>query len=444
MSIAKNCISGLSDTDYRRFARRLMETDRAAYTDILAKDASRYEAIVEKRAGRVVSTVSASEKLEDVGPGPALSSLLEAFHAEGLRQGLVVKTLKGDETDLREFISVAGDKPIRNYVKADAIAFKDVLTRCPANRKSENYRGLTIADCAALAEKNEVLRRLSTSTVNDKLNALSKFFAWADGHLEGVPNPFEGTRIKVKRNRSKRAQDRLPFSTDELQKIFGSIVFTGCVSRSSWKKPGQAILRDSARFWAPLIALFSGLRLGEIIQMRVADIKTDTDGIRYFDISTLLAPDDVEDAKSLKTTTSERQVPVHPFLFRCDLQELIDKRISAGEARLLLDYGPSKSDGSWSKNFSGWFNGQFRPHIGVERIVRGQNRVNFHSFRHNFEDVVRNLPDVKQEVRDALQGHGENGVSAQYGTGVYRKTLNEAIQKVDYEDLDLSHLVLRS
>jgi hypothetical protein len=105
----------------------------------------------------------------------------------------------------------------------------------------------------------------------------------------------------------------------------------------------------------------------------------------------------------MKTTTSERQVPVHPFLFRCGLQELIDKRISAGEARLLLDHGPSKSDGSWSKNFSGWFNGQFRPHIGVERIVRGQNRVNFHSFRHNFEDVVRNLPDVKQEVRDALQ-----------------------------------------
>ena len=53
-------------------------------------------------------------------------------------------------------------------------------------------------------------------------------------------------------------------------------------------------------------------------------------------------------------------------------------------------------------------------------------------------------PDVKQEVRDALQGHGENGVSAQYGTGVYRKTLNEAMKKVDYEDLDLSHLILRS
>ncbi len=53
-------------------------------------------------------------------------------------------------------------------------------------------------------------------------------------------------------------------------------------------------------------------------------------------------------------------------------------------------------------------------------------------------------PDVKQEVRDALQGHGENGVSAQYGTGIYRKTLDEAMKKVDYQDLDLSHLILRS
>ena len=37
-----------------------------------------------------------------------------------------------------------------------------------------------------------------------------------------------------------------------------------------------------------------------------------------------------------------------------------------------------------------------------------------------------------------------NGVPAQYGTGIYRKTLDEALKKVDYEGLDLSHLILRS
>jgi len=53
-------------------------------------------------------------------------------------------------------------------------------------------------------------------------------------------------------------------------------------------------------------------------------------------------------------------------------------------------------------------------------------------------------PDVKQEVRDALQGHGENGVSAQCGTGIYRKTLDDAMKMVEYTGLDLSHLILRS
>jgi hypothetical protein len=60
----------------------------------------------------------------------------------------------------------------------------------------------------------------------------------------------------------------------------------------------------------------------------------------------------------------------------------------------------------------------------------------------NFEDLVYNLPDVKQEVRDALQGHGENGVSAQYGTGIYRRTLDEAMKEVEYHGLDLSPLVV--
>jgi hypothetical protein len=41
----------------------------------------------------------------------------------------------------------------------------------------------------------------------------------------------------------------------------------------------------------------------------------------------------------------------------------------------------------------------------------------------------------------AIQGHGENGVSGEYGTGYYVETLNVAIQKVEYKGLDLSHLM---
>jgi hypothetical protein len=119
--------------------------------------------------------------------------------------------------------------------------------------------------------------------------------------------------------------------------------------------------------------------------------------------------DDGEAAKSLKNANSVREMPIHVKLFEFGLQDLTDERKAEGAARLFMDYRQSKADGRWSQQFSKWFQ-RYRKHVGVERIVGGKNRVDFHSFRHNFEDVVRNLPDVKQEVRDALQGHGENGV----------------------------------
>lgn len=65
--------------------------------------------------------------------------------------------------------------------------------------------------------------------------------------------------------------------------------------------------------------------------------------------------------------------------------------------------------------------------------------VTFHSLRHNVENALRNA-DVRKEVRDAIQGHGETGVSREYGSGYYVKTLNEAVQQIEYANLDLSRL----
>ncbi len=67
--------------------------------------------------------------------------------------------------------------------------------------------------------------------------------------------------------------------------------------------------------------------------------------------------------------------------------------------------------------------------------------MKFHSVRHNVEDALRNA-DVRKEIRDAIQGHGENGVSREYGSGHDVKTLNEAVQKLEYQGLVLYHLAV--
>ena len=68
--------------------------------------------------------------------------------------------------------------------------------------------------------------------------------------------------------------------------------------------------------------------------------------------------------------------------------------------------------------------------------------MKFHSLRHNVEDALRNA-DVRKEVRDAIQGHGENGVSREYGSGYYVKTLNEAVQKIEYDGLKAAQLMTK-
>ncbi len=118
-----------------------------------------------------------------------------------------------------------------------------------------------------------------------------KFFRWADGREKNVRNPVEGLRIKPARQRGNETKKRYPFTAAELQKLFNGSMFPGCKSLHSWKIAGEFVPRQSAQFLVPLIGLFTGMRLGEIIQLRVADVKT-TDGIVYFDVSSTLNEDD--------------------------------------------------------------------------------------------------------------------------------------------------------
>ena len=146
---------------------------------------------------------------------------------------------------------------------------------------------------------------LNPITIKDKLGTVSLFFVWAKARDSSVVNPVAEQRIQLRRNK-RGGKKRHPWAIDELNRMFAAPIFTGCRSSQNWKQPGNVVLRESAKYWVPLIALFSGLRLGEIIQMQVADVKT-MEGVEYFDVTPLAFEDEDEEAydpsedKSLKT-----------------------------------------------------------------------------------------------------------------------------------------------
>ncbi len=156
---------------------------------------------------------------------------------------------------------------------------------------------------------------------------MALFFAWAKARDSSVVNPVAEQRVQLRRNK-RGGKKRHPWTIDELNRMFAAPIFTGCRSARHWKQPGNVVLRESAKYWVPLIALFSGLRLGEIIQMQVADVKT-MEGIEYFDVTPLAFEVDDEEGydpteeKSLKTASSRRGIPIHKTLFELGFEEFL-------------------------------------------------------------------------------------------------------------------------
>ena len=254
-----------------------------------------------------------------------MSLLIEKYLDESARErDWPRKTVLRKQGELREFLEIVGDRPVNGYSQTEGIKFKDVQMHLPANRQVPPFKGLGLEDQAKLAAElrdgDHGVELLSPLTINDKINTVSLFFEWAAQRYIAVVNPVASLQIgraKTRRNGKKR----YPLTIAELDKMFTAPVYSGARSERHWQETGDLMLRRYAKFWVPLVALFSGMRLGEIIQMQVADVKT-LDGITYFDVTPLanvqeaneeVANDD--DEKSLKTASSRRAIPVHATLF---------------------------------------------------------------------------------------------------------------------------------
>jgi integrase len=370
-----------------------------------------------------------------------MSALVEKYLVDAAQErDWPKKTSLRKKAELAEFIELCGDKPANQYTQADGVAFRDAQGLLPANRLRPPFKGLSlrnvIAKAKAVTSEGGQCPLLSPTTIADKLNTASGFFEWAKTRDASVVNPV--STLKLKRGKKRAGKARYPFTTEELNRLFAAQVYTGCRSKARWHTSGSEILDDSALYWVPLIGLFSGLRLGEIIQLRTEDIRV-RGGIPYFDITTHNTTEGQDgggsdNAKSLKTSSSQREVPVHTTLIEIGFCKFVERRRTSRGLRLFEEFKRSADDESWSKQFSKHFK-RFRDSADVRRPG-----VTFHSFRHNVEDALRNA-DVRKEIRDAIQGHGENGVSKEYGSGYYLVTLSAAVQKIAFEGLDLSHLI---
>ena len=321
-----------------------------------AKLRGRYDEIAPRDplfAGMVSTAMPALPGMPQELSSRSITSLIEKF-LELKRPSWAPKTRLDNKTILDLFADVVGaSRPIDTIGKDDLRTFRDLLLRLPKNySKRKTATGQSI-HAIIKASEGQVIQK---PTITKYLIRTYAFLDWCadDGYLAS-PLP----RMKVPTVSSIEAREaRYSFSNDQLEAIFSSPVYTGCKSAARRSEEGEQVIRDG-KYWIPLIALYSGLRLGEIVQLLVRDIKSE-EGVAYFDIRR-----GEGEKKQIKTASSQRRVPIHKKLVELGLSDYIAAaRAARPKERLFEDIKPG-ANGDFSHNFSKWF-GRYLRDIGVK------------------------------------------------------------------------------
>lgn len=263
-----------------------------------------------------------------------------------------------------------GDRAIGEIGRPDLREFKELLRRLPPNY-TKRFPKRTLTEVAALD-----LPPISAKTVNKNLSVVSSLFTWAQRNGYCSTNPAKGLAVPI---RTRPHEERDAFSEKHLKVLFGSPVYTGCLSAQRRSTPGTLVIKDE-KYWLPLIALYSGMRLEEIAQLKTTDI-VQVDGIWCFSVHG-------RDGNSLKTPAAERIIPVYSRLTELGLTGLVGKGWAALWPNLQRG-----SDGTLGGAFSKWF-GRYLDHH-----LPDQPKLTFHSLRHTFADTLKQSQQSEPLIR---------------------------------------------
>lgn len=316
-------------------------------------------------------------------------------------------------------MDVLGDKPVADITAEDANAVADVLASWP--RYLAHYpelKGLPAQTIAKTAKKKK-LPTIQRSTQGKHLMALNAFFNWCVETGNAQENPFH--YVDNGRYRDAVPKKRDIFCAQDLQEIFAP----------------KHLHRHSEphKYWAPLIALFTGMRVNEVAQLYLDDLQTDTEvddegrehAILYFDISPF------REGQSVKTGYSVRRVPVPKQLLDLGFERYLADVRSSGSDRLFPGL-PWHEEGGPGRAISRWFN---KHHLRAACGIRSEKK-SLHCFRHTLTTRCERA-HVPKSIIQTINGHSD-GQGVDSRSYVARGSLLECrrtLDRLDYPPLEL-------
>ncbi|RQH14944.1 site-specific integrase [Bradyrhizobium sp. RP6] len=378
---------------YRDLCQRLQRAQIQVLERAAERDAGNWAGVP---SDPIVVPADLTQGKRVAAPGETLMELYDKFKTERIGdarpdtwdQNRKIVKLFAEFVGEASHVSVITRKAVRNW--------KQELARWPVKAAdSKAFEGMSFRK---VIEANETVKKptISQKSINKYLAALGSFARWLLQNEYIDDDVMSGMYLSI----DKRRKNRFPFTADQLKTIFNSPLFATCLGDGAEHKAGNAAIRDW-RYWIPLIAIYSGARLGELCQLLTSDIY-ELHGTWVFHISDL-----GDDEKSTKTEGSKRVVPVHSKLIELGFIDYHASLAARGEQRLFPEAERDKRGyfGEASKFFNGYFKA-----VGV----KVDRRVNFHSFRHNVADAFR-AAGYLDEQHGVLLGHTKASTTGRYG-----------------------------
>lgn len=280
------------------------------------------------------------------------------------------------------------------------------------------------------------MRPIAANTLYGYLSDLAAFFSWAEKEDYVEKSVARGLAEKPTGPTQKR---RLEFTADDLSKLFG-VNYRDLARKNGDKRSARARtdLPDDPRYWVPLIALFTGMRLAEICQLTRRELQIIA-GIPCIVTMWDVSDDadysaEVEESyvRSMKTEGALRAIPLVDELLALGFWSFV-RRLPEGSPDRLFPQLKADAHGYIAAPISRWF-ARYKTAAGIE-----DRRKVFHSFRHTFRSAMRRA-EVSHDVAVKIGGWAGAGISDHYGSDNLVKLAHQQLNRISYEGLDLSHL----
>lgn len=361
--------------------------------------------------------------------GARLSDVLEPYRA--YKQEHVGPKHLGTSVNVwSKLIAHVGDQPISQISSADLFDFLEAGMRDGKKPWSMKYaHGLvkrTLREFFALARTRGML---TTGNPVDDMQVLPLLAA-----------AEEKSRLKP----------RHPFTDPQLTTLFSS----------EWYKPKSTKWRGKmrkdlgARYWVPLVCLFHGNRVREVLQLVASDIG-DADGVATVNLRAEIEGGQAQLAalgaqRRLKNESTQRIVPLHPALCEMGFLDFVQSRRKQDGDNAMLFPSSLPEAGGKSPMIGRAYEQAFLRFVRDE-LGFGAGFGN-HSFRHQLEDRIRDAQRPghqwpagmaqgytgRKRVRDKDVGRIETeGSEAAYGRGHSPALMREYIQSLDFSKVKL-------